>query len=143
MTDKMFGPKPLPDHPQVTLKLEFEVDELLAPIIEKLWSLGLMTQYSCQDNMGSSYILFPMELDARIFAKVLHDNGLKYYLSPRKIEFGGGASVHFTYHEIPQILEKLQKSIIKSDILPYFRKELIDFPFNTRETAQIRYKVKL
>jgi hypothetical protein len=39
----------LPDHPQIEVD-GIEVDQLMAPLLQALWDLGLETQFSCQGD---------------------------------------------------------------------------------------------
>lgn len=58
------------EHPQTTLQITLQVDELIAPLVRDLWRLGCVTVASCQDpayvslcGKGTAFLLAQAVLD--------------------------------------------------------------------------------
>lgn len=62
-------------HPTVRVRVgeeEADIDELIAPVIESLWQLGIRTQSSCQGGRGGrGHITFPDPEDSAAFLNVI------------------------------------------------------------------------
>lgn len=72
------GAFPLGDvntHPTIRVRVgeeEADIDELIAPVIESLWQLGIRTQSSCQGGRGTrAHITFPDPEDAAAFLNII------------------------------------------------------------------------
>ena len=62
-------------HPQVVVSApdgyQAEVDEQLAPLIERLWAERVDTLNSCQNNQGQVWVEFTSAMDAERFLELL------------------------------------------------------------------------
>jgi hypothetical protein len=101
-------------HPTLLVTSEFEVDQLIYPLLKVLWDRHLKTEYSCQggdriedNDTHHAYILFHAEVASKWFAKLIEDNGYECYFSPREHQYGQGASVNFN----PDLIEKLTELV--------------------------------
>jgi hypothetical protein len=101
------------DHPYVELEYEgkiVQIDEMIAPLMEKLWARGIRTCYSCQDawdHPGYISIIFD---DQREVEKLLHPllNGrTKLYTYCRKYNWGDHTDDAFAwkYHTWPRVVQ--------------------------------------
>ena len=112
------------EHKEIAIIQTFMIDEGIADLIKELWRLSIKTEFSCEGTPGAALnktaaIVFPADIEAKWFAKLLDDNNIYCYVSLREYRFGGGAAVNFHSHDLETITELLRK--ITWDDLGYIR----------------------
>ncbi len=105
-------------HKPKFINYKFDVDEGIYNLLKGIWNLGIHTEYSCEgDYKDRAYILFPSDIHAKWFAKLLDDNNLTCEFGFRGYAYGGGASVHFPSKHIAAI-ELLLVGLDRKEIRP-------------------------
>ena len=122
------------EHPQVVVSApdgyQAEVDEQLAPLIQRLWAERVDTLNSCQDNQGQVWVQFMTGMDTERFLELLglevddtlqiedwdyraHVWNLNEQLDGDEIvptgppDFLLSISVRFPHEDLPAILDRL------------------------------------
>jgi hypothetical protein len=72
-----------------------EVDEGLEPLLRSLWSLGVNTEMSCRDNMGSVWIYTSLDDFQRLHALARASDDLAYFLDSCHYEMRSWTPEHF------------------------------------------------
>lgn len=91
------------DHNQVKIHKTAYVDEGMAPLLQALWDRWVDTEWSCQDNMGKAYIIFPGSFDCSLFSLILQDHNIPHRVKIRRVTYGGGALVEFSPADIEKV----------------------------------------
>jgi hypothetical protein len=102
-----------------------EVDEGMEPLLRSLWSLGVNTEMSCRDNMGSVWIYMSLDDFQRLHAIARANDDLAYFLDSCHYEMRSWTPEHFA-SECGLVQDDLQAQLRVSLRFPKQHMERLD-----------------